>query len=76
MSIIYASLFQNEAFLCIFPNSFVELMKDLTHLRIGPEDVVHQGKNPLSSFVFISDAYFSSFFIFPFFNGALSFMLI
>jgi hypothetical protein len=32
------------------PNSFVELMKEPTHLRAGPEDVVHQGRTPLSSF--------------------------
>jgi hypothetical protein len=32
------------------PNSFAELMKDPTHLREGPRDVVHQGRTPLSSF--------------------------
>jgi hypothetical protein len=33
-----------------FANSFVELMKNPTHLRAGPRDVVHQGRTPLSSF--------------------------
>jgi hypothetical protein len=32
------------------PNSFVELMKELAHLRAGPEDIVHQGRTPLSIF--------------------------
>jgi hypothetical protein len=32
------------------PNSFVELIKEPTHLRAGPGDVVHQGRTPLSSF--------------------------
>jgi hypothetical protein len=33
-----------------FAKFFVELMKEPTHLRAGPEDVVHQGRTPLSSF--------------------------
>jgi len=53
------------------PNSFVELMKETTHLREGPRDVVYQGRTPLSIFLFIYDAYFSSFLSFPLFNGAL-----
>jgi hypothetical protein len=44
--------FPNEVYLCIFPNSFVELIKMPTHLREGPRDVVHQGRTLLSSFVF------------------------
>jgi hypothetical protein len=32
------------------PNSFAELIKEPTHLRAGPGDVVHQGRTPLSSF--------------------------
>jgi hypothetical protein len=32
------------------PNYFAELMEEPTHLRAGPEDVVHQGRTPLSSF--------------------------
>jgi hypothetical protein len=31
-------------------NSFAELMKEPTHLRAGPRDIVHQGRTPLSSF--------------------------
>jgi hypothetical protein len=33
-----------------FPNSFVELMKEHTHLRVGPGDVDHQGRTLLSIF--------------------------
>jgi hypothetical protein len=42
--------FQNEVYLCILPNYFVELMKMPTHLREGLRDVVHQGQTLLSSF--------------------------
>ena len=54
-----------------FAKFFVELMKEPTHLRAGPEDVIHHGRTLLSIFVFISDAYVSSFLSFSFFNGAL-----
>jgi hypothetical protein len=33
-----------------FAKFFVELIKRPAHLRVGPEDVVHQGRTPLSSF--------------------------
>jgi hypothetical protein len=32
------------------PNSFVELIKEPTHLRAGPGDVVHQRRTTLSIF--------------------------
>jgi hypothetical protein len=32
---------QNEVDLCIFPNSFVELIKRPIHFRVGPRDIVH-----------------------------------
>jgi hypothetical protein len=53
------------------PNSFVELIKEPTHLRAGPGDVVHRDKLRYQVFVFRSDSYVSSFLSFPFFNGAL-----
>jgi hypothetical protein len=52
------------------PNSFVELIKEPTHLRVGPGDVVHKDKLYYQVFVFRSDVYVSSFLIFPFFNGS------
>jgi hypothetical protein len=33
-----------------FPYSFAELIKEHTHLREGPGDIVYQGKTLLSSF--------------------------
>jgi hypothetical protein len=32
------------------PNSFVELIKEPSHLKAEPRNVVHQGQTPLSSF--------------------------
>jgi hypothetical protein len=55
------------ACLCIFPKYFEELIKMPTHLREGPRGVVHQGRNPLSSFAFILHAYVSFLLRFSFF---------
>jgi hypothetical protein len=59
-----------------FAKFFVELIKRPTHLRAGPKDVVHQGRNSLSNFcvqilcicIFINELFLL--------YGALQFMLI
>jgi hypothetical protein len=65
MSKDFASYFQNEVYLCILPNSFVELIKRHTHLRAGPGDVVHPGTNLIIKFCVQIYPYVSFLLSFP-----------